>query len=59
MQLNDGAPALLEQGRYGPYVSHGSVNAALPKTLKSPRGSPWRLHSMLAAKTGASAKRAG
>ena len=27
----DGAPIQLFEGRYGPYVKHGSVNASLPK----------------------------
>jgi len=27
----DGAPVLLFEGRYGPYVKHGDVNASLPK----------------------------
>jgi DNA topoisomerase-1 len=27
----DGEPVMIYQGRYGPYVKHGNVNAALPK----------------------------
>jgi DNA topoisomerase-1 len=27
----DGEPVMIYQGRYGPYVKHGKVNAALPK----------------------------
>ena len=29
----DGAPVTLHEGRYGPYVKHGKVNATLPKSL--------------------------
>lgn len=29
----DGEPVALYEGRYGPYVKHGSVNASLPKGL--------------------------
>ncbi len=30
----DGKPVLLKDGRYGPYVTHGKINATLPKDLK-------------------------
>ncbi len=29
----DGKPVTLHQGRYGPYVKHGKVNATLPRSL--------------------------
>jgi DNA topoisomerase-1 len=29
----DGTPVTLHEGRYGPYVKHGKVNATLPKSL--------------------------
>ena len=29
----DGKPVTLHEGRYGPYVKHGSINATLPKSL--------------------------
>jgi DNA topoisomerase-1 len=29
----DGKPVTLHEGRYGPYVKHGKVNATLPKSL--------------------------
>ncbi|HEY2111487.1 MAG TPA: topoisomerase C-terminal repeat-containing protein, partial [Dongiaceae bacterium] len=29
----DGAPVTMHEGRYGPYVKHGKVNATLPKSL--------------------------
>jgi DNA topoisomerase I len=30
---DDGKPVTLHEGRYGPYVRHGKVNATLPKSL--------------------------
>jgi DNA topoisomerase-1 len=30
----DGKPVTLHEGRYGPYVKHGSINATLPKSLQ-------------------------
>jgi DNA topoisomerase I len=30
----DGQPVVLRDGRYGPYVSHGKINATLPKSVK-------------------------
>ena len=30
---NDGEPVLLLDGRYGPYVKHGKLNASLPKGM--------------------------
>lgn len=53
----DGAPVLLREGRYGPYVSHGKVNATLPKTLKPEEVTLDVALELLAAKTGAPAKR--
>ncbi|HZT17886.1 MAG TPA: type I DNA topoisomerase [Dongiaceae bacterium] len=29
----DGAPVTLHEGRYGPYVKHGRVNATIPKSI--------------------------
>jgi len=29
----DGKPVTLHEGRYGPYVKHGRVNATLPKSM--------------------------
>jgi DNA topoisomerase-1 len=31
---SDGQPVILRDGRYGPYVSHGKLNATLPKSVK-------------------------
>lgn len=31
---DDGKPVTLHNGKFGPYVKHGSVNATLPKELK-------------------------
>src|SRR5690606_39333456 len=30
---DDGKPVTLHEGRYGPYVKHGKVNATLPKDI--------------------------
>ena len=53
----DGAPVMLKDGRYGPYVSHGKVNAALPKTLKPEEVTLEMALDLLAAKTGSPLKR--
>jgi DNA topoisomerase-1 len=31
---SDDQPVVLREGRYGPYVSHGKINATLPKSVK-------------------------
>jgi DNA topoisomerase-3 len=53
----DGAPVLLKEGRYGPYISHGKVNATLPKDLKPGEVTLEVALDLLATKTGASVKR--
>ena len=32
---DDGKPVFLKTGRYGPYASHGRINASLPKDTSS------------------------
>ncbi len=53
----DGAPVLLKEGRYGPYISHGKVNATLPKDLKPEAVTLEVALDLLAAKTATPAKR--
>ncbi len=53
----DGAPVVLKQGRYGPYVAHGKVNATLPKTLKPEEVTLKTALELLAAKAAVPAKR--
>ncbi len=57
MHPADGAPVILREGRYGPYVAHGKVNATLPKTVKPEEVTLAVALDLLAAKTGAPAKR--
>ncbi len=53
----DGGPVMLKDGRYGPYVSHGKVNATLPKTLKPEEVTLETALELLAAKTKSPVKR--
>ena len=53
----DGAAVMLKDGRYGPYVTHGKVNATLPKTLKPDEVTLEMALDLLAAKTGSPVKR--
>ncbi len=52
----DGQPVWLKTGRYGPYVSHGKVNATLPKDLDPEQITLERALELLAAKGGPAAK---
>ncbi|MCS6786480.1 MAG: DNA topoisomerase III [Thiobacillaceae bacterium] len=47
----DGQPVLLKKGRYGPYVSHGKVNATLPRDLPPEQVTLERALELLAAKS--------
>jgi DNA topoisomerase I len=58
----DGAPILLFEGRYGPYVKHGPVNASLPKGTPPEKltvDEAVRLLAERAEKGGAARKRGG
>ncbi|HEX6840383.1 MAG TPA: type I DNA topoisomerase [Stellaceae bacterium] len=56
---SDGAPVNLFSGRYGPYVSHGGVNATLPGETEPEAVTLEQAIELLAAKAGGKRKAAG
>jgi len=52
----DGGTITVRDGRYGPYVNHGRINATLPKDLKPEDVTLDRALELIAAKGGASGK---
>ncbi|HET6518842.1 MAG TPA: type I DNA topoisomerase, partial [Geminicoccaceae bacterium] len=48
----DGAPVTLLEGRFGPYVKHGRVNASLPKSVSADELTMDRAVELLAARAG-------
>ena len=48
---DDGKQVVVKEGRYGPYVSHGKVNATLPKGMAPESGTLDQALALLAAKT--------
>jgi len=53
----DGKPILLKDGRFGPYVAHGKVNATLPKDIAPDSISLDQALALLAAKADSPAKK--
>ena len=51
-----GGPLVVRDGKYGPYVSHGKINATLPKGLAPDTLTIERAVELIAAKAGASGK---
>src|SRR6185437_4609907 len=56
---SDGAPVNLFSGRYGPYVSHGGINATLPGETEPEAATLEQAIELLAAKGGGKRKAAG
>ncbi|HKW53715.1 MAG TPA: type I DNA topoisomerase [Stellaceae bacterium] len=56
---SDGAPVNLFSGRYGPYVSHGGVNATLPGEIEPEAATLEQAVELLAAKGGGKRRSAG
>jgi DNA topoisomerase I len=54
---SDGEPVLMFEGRYGPYVKHGGVNASLPKDTAPESFTLEQAAELLAAKAGQPAKK--
>ncbi len=52
----DGGEVTVRDGRYGPYVNHGRINATLPKTLKPEEVTLQQALELIAAKAKAPAK---
>ena len=53
---DDGAPVAVMDGRYGPYVKHGKINATLPKGTDPQSVTLEQAVALIAAKAGSKAK---
>lgn len=54
----DGGPITVKDGRYGPYVNHGKVNATLPKDMDPQSVTLEKALELIEAKAGATKKKA-
>ncbi|MCF6302850.1 MAG: DNA topoisomerase I, partial [Devosiaceae bacterium] len=53
----DGGPVRVKDGRYGPYVNHGKINATLPRDLKPEDVTLEQALEMIAAKAAKGGKK--